>query len=97
MTTTNFQECLDGAGPETPDEIYYLFQAIKNAGDEGMWYVSKHGNQLFVRDDNCPDTLLLASPSAKQTFLNHIERKFCGEMDMESWYGYQRNLNNPHA
>jgi len=97
MTTSNFQEWLEGADPETPDEVYYLYVAVKNEADMGMWYVLRSGNQWFVKGDSCEDTLRLASDRAKQAFLDHIERAFCEGMDIESWYGFRRNLDNPHA
>jgi hypothetical protein len=97
METTNFEEWLERPNPETPNEIYYLYEAVKNERDEAMWSVLKRDNQLFVTGDNCEHTLLLASDREKQEFLDHIERTFCEGMGIESWYGFRRNLDNPHA
>jgi hypothetical protein len=97
MTTSDFGQWLEGADPETSEEVYYLYSAIKNEHDEAMWQVSRSGGQLFVKGDSCDDTLRLASDRAKQAFLDHIERTFCEGMGIESWYGFRRNLDNPHA
>jgi hypothetical protein len=97
MTTMSFDEWLGAADPETPDEIYYLYYAVKRAQDDAMWSVSTHGHQMFVTGDGCEVTLLLASADARQAFLKHIEATYCEGMDIDSWYGLQKSLENPHA
>ena len=38
------------------------------------------------------DTLHLCSEKAKDTFLSMIETRYCGDMTMEGWYAYKREM-----
>lgn len=74
------------------EEIYSLYQSVSKTEDWNLFSTTakqtSSGVQFFVKSDCCDDLLLLASEKARTTFLKHIETKYCGELDMESWYGY---------
>lgn len=74
------------------EEIYSLYQSVSKTEDWSLFSTTEkqtsNGVQFFVKSDCCEDLLLLASEKARIAFLKHLEAKYCGELDMESWYGY---------
>jgi hypothetical protein len=98
MGTTNFESWLDQADPDTTETIYGLYEAVSSETTNGIWNVSKRGNNIIVQVGNAKDALIIASSEAKNVFLNLVrERYMDGDDDAESWYGFQRNMDNPKA
>jgi hypothetical protein len=99
-TTTKFEDWIDAVNPDDYEEIYALYNAVKNEESEMGYKCSRKGNQLFItysQYEGPNETLLLSGTNAKEYFLEWYEKKFCKEMDIESWYGMERAINNPNA
>jgi len=97
-TTTSFEEWLDAADPDDFEIIYALYQAVSERETYDPWQISMNRDRLFVKCGFTKDTLMLASEKACNSFLSLISKKYCGDFDdIESWYGYERNMNNPKA
>ncbi len=98
MGTTNFDSWLDMADPDTTEEIYGLYEAVSSEEGDGIWEVSKQGTRIIVQVGHVEEALIIASDDAKNAFLKLIsERYMDGDNDAESWYGFQRNMDNPKA
>lgn len=94
-TTTDFEGWLDEVNLETHDEIYSLYRSVKDCDAMGFFTTELARNSTtrwIVKSDTCDRSLLLASELAKNTFLMHLERTHCGELDMEGWYGYHHAM-----
>ncbi len=97
-TTTSFEEWLEAADPDDFEIIYALYQAVSERETYDPWQISINGDRLFVKCGFTKDTLMLASEKACNSFLSLILKKYCRDFDdIESWYGYERNMNNPKA
>jgi hypothetical protein len=97
-TTTDFSIFLEEADPDGFEEVYALYQAVKNEEEYGLYECTKNSDgKLFIKANHTSSTLLIASEKAKKLFLDTIEKKFCEDMDIESWYGLHNGLSNPHA
>lgn len=93
MTITDFSAWLECADLENYEEVYALYHSVADNSDYGMFntQVAKgDDNGWIVRASYMDDTLHLCSEKAKETFLSIIEKRYCGEMDIEGWYAYKR-------
>lgn len=98
MATTDFSSWLDSVDPEGTEEVYGLYSAVSEEESNGIFEVSSSQGKLFVKVGHVTDSLMITSPQAKALFLDILREKFMdGESDVESWYGYQRNMDNPKA
>lgn len=82
-------------------EVYALYQTVLSGEGEDP-FTCQHGKkgrkQLFIKSDCSEDTLMLASEKAQTAFLKYIEQAFCeDDMDIDSWYGWKCNMDNPKA
>jgi hypothetical protein len=96
-STNVFETWLEANDPEGYDEIYSLHMAVDRREDWGPWKVTIKDDKTFV---NSPfSTLQLLSEKARQAFLAEVDalRGTDNELDIESWYHYHRNIDNPHA
>ncbi len=94
-TTTDFQEWLDNVELEDYEEIYSLYRAVKDGGSFGIFSVQRArggGERWIVTAANLDQSLLLGSADAKKTFLVHLTKAHCGEMEMEGWYSYKHSM-----
>lgn len=92
-TITDFEGWLDQAGPETTEETYALYQCVAEEEDYGIYRCQKgKDGKLFVKCATGEDTLMLASDKAKQSFLSLVTKKYCNDVDIESWYGFRRAM-----
>ena len=99
-TTTDFETWVDIVDPDDFEEIYALYSAISNEENAMGYECNRKGDKLFITYNQYKgpnETLLLSGVKAKEYFLVWFEKKFCDEMDIESWYGLERAKNNPHA
>ena len=82
--------------PEGHEEIYALYQAVENREGHGPFDVTTKGEMTFVKGH--ASTLVLANQNARSAFLKMVDDlKNDNELDMESWYGFRRNMANPKA
>lgn len=94
-TITDFDGWLDQADPDDYEEIYALYRAVANGETFGRYECkpSQGHFKWFVKAGCTEDTLMLASSKAREAFLRRIEERFGdGELDMESWYHFHRNM-----
>jgi len=95
-STTNFDVWLEENEPDGHEEIYSLYQAVDLREGYGLWDVTTQGDKTFIKGTT--STLQLLSEKARLAFLTAVEKlKDDPEMDMESWYGFERNMANPKA
>jgi hypothetical protein len=94
-TTLDFHKWLVGAQPEGYEEPYSLFRAVNNGTSFGIYNVKRlkgSGDRWIVTAPHLSVGLLLASMLAKESFLLHLTRTYCRDLDMESWYGYMHSM-----
>lgn len=95
-TITDFSAWLDQADLDDHEEVYALYKAVEDVDDVGLYKctASKDGTKWFVEASHTEDKLMLASVEARAAFLKKIENEYTnGELDIESWYYYQSQMN----
>ncbi len=102
MSTTDFESWLDAADPDGTEEVYALYDGVLNEEGDGLYSVTRRGDQVIVGVGHVDDKLVLASPKAKSAFLRCVRDRYMNstndeDWDAESWYGFQRNMDNPKA
>lgn len=98
MSTTDFESWLDQADPEGTEEAYALHEAVSSGEGDGIWDVVENNERLIVSAGHVDEKLIIASEQAKTAFLKILREKHMDDTDdVESWYGYQRNMDNPKA
>lgn len=94
--TTDFDVWLEENDPDGHEEIYALYQAADERESYGLWEVKTQGDKTFIVGS--AGTLQLLSEMARQKFVQRVNAlKSDPEMDMESWYGFERAMANPNA
>ena len=95
-TITDFNSWLSCIDLTDYNDVYSLYRTVTDLDEYGSFVIRKtvRGNDsaYFLKSSECDDTLMLASEKAKETFLYHLEQKFCGDMDMEGWYDFKRAM-----
>jgi len=95
-STTDFDEWLEENNPDGHEEIYTLYLSVDEREGNGIWEVTTKDDKTFVSGST--STLQLLSEKSRLAFLRKIEGlKSDPEMDMESWYGFERNMADPKA
>jgi len=95
-STTNFDDWIEENDPEGHEEIYALYQAISSREGFGNFDVTTDGEKTFIKGN--VSTLVLVNENARAAFSKMVdELKGDDTMDMDSWYGFQRNMANPKA
>lgn len=92
---TDFSAWLECADLENYEEVYSLYHSVADCTDYGMFntQVAKgQNNGWIVTASYLDDTLHLCSEKAKDTLLSMIEKRYCGDMTMEGWYAYKREM-----
>jgi hypothetical protein len=87
--TTDYISWLYGCDLENHEEIYSLYKSIEDCCEWGSiktQLARGSGSRWIVTADYVDQPLLLASEKAKDAFLKHITKSFCGDMEMEGWY-----------
>lgn len=103
MTTTDFESWLDAAAPDdNVEEVYSLYSAVSDEETNGIYEIQLSDQKIFLKVGHVPETLLIASKEAKEHFLKNLRERYMSEdededVDPESWYGFQRNMDNPKA
>lgn len=97
-TITDFDAWLDDVDGDH-EEVMALYDSVQNVSDMGL-YKCVEGNRVdtwVVSSNHHPEALFLASAVARDTFLKLIRERLCGGEDVDSWYGFQRNMSNDRA
>ncbi|KHN49234.1 hypothetical protein [Pectobacterium fontis] len=98
MSTTDYEEWLSLAEPDETEEIYGLYEAVSLEETNGIWNVIRNGKKLVISVGHVKQSLIIASDTAKLSFLSILKEKYMDDAnDVESWYGFQRNMDNPKA
>ena len=95
-STADFEAWLEANDPEGHEETYALYMAVDLREDYGIWSVKTKGDKTFI--EGHASTLALLGEKARSAFLVKV-RGLTGqqELDIESWYGFERNMANPKA
>ena len=81
-TATNFDAWLDDVDGDY-EEVMALYDSVQNVSDMGLYQCVEGGRG---------DAWVVSS-----TFLKLIRERLCGGEDVDSWYGFQRNISNDHS
>ena len=96
--TTEFESWLDVADPDNAEEVYSLYFAVFHEETNGNWKIQLSNQKILLKVDDIPETLLIASKEAKELFLKILRDRYMGgDDDPDSWYGFNRNMDNPKA
>ncbi|WP_162858018.1 hypothetical protein, partial [Escherichia coli] len=95
---TNFDMWLDDVDGDH-EEVMALYDAVQNVSDMGVYKcVEGNGRDTWVVSSNHHhEDLFLESVVDKGDFLKLIKKRLCGGENVESWYGFQRNMSNDHS
>ena len=93
-TITDFNEWLDGIDLSDFNDVYSLYHSVADVEEWGCYNTikGKADGQYIVSSIECEDKLLLASEKARDYFLNTIEKQYCEDMDIESYYGFHHAM-----
>ena len=98
MATTEIESWIDAADPDGTEEVYSLYSAVSNEETNGIWDVKSSNQKIFLKVGHVPETLLIASKEAKELFLKILRDRYMGgDDDPDSWYGFNRNMDDPKA
>lgn len=95
-TVTDFEEWICQVDPDGHEEVYALYNVVKNGESDGFFHVdfTLRNTHMFIWLEHTDKLMLTAK--AREYFPEWLTQKYCGEFDMESWYGYQCAVkNNP--
>lgn len=101
MTTTNFDDWLDANLDDADyDDVWNLYHSVCECSEEtpnseyGIYKTVYNMQQAkyFVTNTCGEGTLMLASDKARDAFLKKVEGTYCEEMDIESWYGFNKAI-----
>ena len=93
--TTDFELWIKGVELEGHEEVYSLYRSVQNcSGERGPFSVqpARGAESWLVKAPHCDQQLLLASSKARESFLSHLERTYCGDLDMEGWHSYMQSV-----
>ena len=81
------------------EEVMALYEAVQDARDMGLYKCIKGdiSGTWIVSAEHLSDEVFLKSSSEKNDFLKAIRVRFCDGEDVESWYGFERNMSNDRA
>jgi hypothetical protein len=92
--TNDFEAWLDGVELEDNEEVYSLYRSVRDCDEFGLFSVkpARGTDSWPLKASHIDQPLLLLSTKAKNAFLGLIEKSYCGELDMESWYSYKHAM-----
>jgi len=93
-TTTNFNEWLDPLELRYWGDIESLADSVSTPGIFGMFTTKQAPNasRWFVTADDYECTLMLATEVARDTFMTHIDNKYCSGEGISSWCATRRAM-----
>ena len=84
-TTTNFNDWIDNLSEQDIDDIYNLYESVRQTTDMGGFKTTQNEReQKFVTSDFNEYTLMLANDRAETAFLNVLDYRFGGDF---GWVG----------
>ena len=99
MKTTNFDDWLSNNAPFGHEEVYQFVQLIRSGGSDGRYVVSIEENKTSITECGTHEMLVLLGEDEISAFERAVMRDagISAGDDLESWYGFQRNMANPKA
>jgi hypothetical protein len=95
-TMTDFKEWISAADLEDHNDVYCLYNAVEKLEEWGGFKCTKKetskGNLYFVKCSYLDDILMLLSDKARDFFMDHLERTYAGEMNIEGWYYFKQAM-----
>jgi len=96
-TITDFNAWLSGVDIEDHNEVYCIYQAVKQIEEWGGYTCTERqtskGEMYFLKCNYIDEILMLASDKARNAFLKHLEVTYAGEdMDIESWFYFKEAM-----
>lgn len=96
QTITDFKVWIEGSDLENYSDVYCLYKSVEGIDEWGAFSTTQRetskGNMYFVKCDYLDEVLMLASDKARDYFMEYLEKKYAGEMDMEGWYYYNYEM-----
>ena len=86
MRTTDFDVLLDNV--EDLEDAYCLDQTIRTESNYGNYNIEYQGELMIIKSDILDDELILASETAKEYFLDLLEKKWASEPGMSISISY---------
>lgn len=91
-TTTDFKEWFGSIAPNT-EEIHSVYSAVNQCDSFGGVTVSQNPNETWMVSYPSPlGKDLILTDKSRKAFLNYIVSEYCNDLDIDSWYGLQLNL-----
>lgn len=96
-STTEFKDWITyGVYTGDFDSIYDLYNAVLNCEEWGSCACTEkqtsNGKQYIVKCDYVDETLVLASPKAKDYFLKYVEETYASDLGIEGEYELRRAM-----
>lgn len=79
QNTTDFEIWLEAINTYEIDDIFCLYECVRNRKDYGMFKCTTNNGIVFISTDDSDMTLLLATDKAVTAFLNTLDHKFGGD------------------
>lgn len=96
MTITDFDSWLDQTEPAGYEDVYSLFRCVSGEENFGRWECKNNQGKLFIEagSKTAYDTLMIASPQAKELFLRILRDRYVTDkdLDIEGWYEFRRAM-----
>ena len=93
--TTDFGEWIADIDLEGHEEVYCLYNSVNDCDEWGFFKteLAQGSNTRWIVTSTTNDqSLLLASELAKETFLKHLEKSYCGDLTMEGWHALKHAM-----
>lgn len=91
-TTTDYKEWIQGLDPNT-EEIHAVYTAADTLESSGGVKVIRLTGENYMLSYPSPlGKDLILTEKSHNALLEHIRQKYCGGLDIETWYGFQLNL-----
>ena len=74
------------------NDVCCLYRSVEEEDTYGLFSTSRKDDKLFVKCDICDDTLMLASPKAKEFFLSLLDNRYLKGMNVDAYESYHREL-----
>lgn len=90
--TTNYEEWMVGLQPNT-EEIHSVYNAVESGASFGGVSVTQNENGTWLVSYPSPlGKDLILTEKSREAFLKYIIYEYCNGKDIESWYGFQVNM-----
>ncbi len=91
-TTTDYEEWMGGLQPNT-EEIHSVYNAVEREASFGGVSVTQNENGTWLVSYPSPlGKDLILTGKSREAFLKYIIQEYCNGKDIESWQGFQLNM-----